>query len=76
MRMRGLLTKGDNKMIGDCTRSLLRDIETTQNNIKNFSKRAEGISDDLVLFMAETLVEQIKDMIEQKQIVKDNIKEQ
>ena len=57
-------------MIGDCTKSLLDDIALTEDMIKNFSKRVEGLPDDLVLYNAERLVEAIKDMIEQKQIVK------
>ena len=60
-------------MIGDCTRSLLEDIAATEDMIKNFSKRVEGLPDDLILHNAEQLVEAIKDMIEQKQIVKDNL---
>lgn len=62
-------------MIGDCTRSLLDDIAATEEAIKNFSKRVEGLPDDLILFNAEQLVESIKNMIEQKQIVKDNLSE-
>jgi len=60
-------------MIGDCTRSLLEDIERTENDIKNFSKRADGMNDETVLWMVMTLADQIKDMIEQKKIVKDNL---
>ena len=60
-------------MIGDCTKSLLEDIKRTEEMIKNFSKRAEGLPDDLILHNAEQLVIAIKDMIEQKQIVKDNL---
>lgn len=61
-------------MIGDCTKSLLQDIERTENDIKNFSKRAEGQTDDMVLWLAESLVDQIKDMIEQKKIIKENLR--
>lgn len=60
-------------MIGDCTRELLKEIEDTKERIKNFSKRVDGLSDDLILHEAEELVEDIKNMIEQKQIVKDNL---
>ena len=60
-------------MIGDCTRELLNEIEETKERIKNFSKRVDGLSDDLILYEAEQLVESIKNMIEQKQIVKDNL---
>ena len=60
-------------MAGNCTQSLLKEIADTQEMIKNFSARAEGLSDDMVLWMAQNLVESIQNMIEQKQIVKDNM---
>ena len=60
-------------MAGNCTESLLKEIADTQEMIKNFSTRAEGLSDDMVLWMAQNLVESIQNMIEQKQIVKDNM---
>lgn len=60
-------------MAGNCTQSLLQEIASTQEMIKNFSARAEGQSDDMVLWMAQNLVESIQNMIEQKQIVKDNM---
>ena len=59
-------------MNGDCTRELLEEIRSTQERIKNFSVRVEGLSDDLVLSEAESLVEAIKNMIEQKKIAKSN----
>lgn len=61
-------------MIGDCTKKLLEEIATTKQEIENFSVRVAGLSDDLVLFEAESLVESIKDMIEKKQIVKENLR--
>lgn len=60
--------------MGDCTKELLEEIENTKEKIKNFSVRVEGLTDDLLLYEAESLVESIKNMIEQKEIVKENLK--
>jgi hypothetical protein len=60
--------------MGDCTRELLQEIARTQEDIKGFSRRVDGLSDDLILWNAEQLVEDIKNMIEQKKIVEENIK--
>ena len=62
-------------MIGDCARELLEEIRSTQERIKNFSVRVDGLSDDLILSEAESLVEAIKNMIEQKEIVKGNLQQ-
>lgn len=59
--------------MGDCIRSLLREISDTEELIKTFSARAEGVTDDMVLWMAQELVDSIQNMIEQKKIVKENL---
>lgn len=61
-------------MIGDCTKKLLEEIAITKQKIENFSVRVADLPDDLVLFEAESLVKDIKDMIEKKDIVKENLR--
>lgn len=57
-----------------CNEEMLLEIENIKEDIKNFSKRAEGMTDEMVLWMAESLVESVKDMIEKKKIIADNQK--
>lgn len=59
--------------MGDCTKELLEEIASTKQKIENFSISVQGLPDDLILFKAEDLVESIKNMIEQKQIIKENM---
>lgn len=61
-------------MTGDCTKLLINDIKNTEAHIRLFSTRCEGLSDECVLYEAESLVESIKEMIEQKKIVKENMR--
>lgn len=59
--------------MGDCTKSLIEEIKNTEEMIEKFSSRVDGLTDELILFEAESLVESIKNMIEQKKIVKENL---
>lgn len=59
--------------MGDCNRSLQKDIDSTMDDIKNFSARMEGLPDEQILRFAEYLVEDIKNMIEAKKIIKENL---
>ena len=59
--------------MGDCNRSLQKDIDSTMDDIKNFSVRMEGLPDEQILRFAEYLVEDIKNMIEAKKIIKENL---
>jgi hypothetical protein len=61
-------------MYSDCTRDLLIEIENTEEAIKNFSQRVDGLPDELILFEAQKLVEDIKNMIEQKRTASSNLK--
>ena len=60
--------------MGDCNRSLQKDIDSTMDDIKNFSARMEDLPDEQILRFAEYLVEDIKSMIEAKKIIKENLK--
>ena len=46
--------------MGDCNRKLTMEIDSTMESIRLFSKRVEGLSDDMILYQAESLVEDIR----------------
>lgn len=59
--------------MGDCARELMEEVKEIQKSIKTFSQRAEGLSDKEILALAKDLVYDIKDMIEKKTIIKENL---
>lgn len=52
--------------MGDCIREMIEEVEEVKHSIKIFSARVDGLSDDLILWHAEQLVEDIKRMMETK----------
>ena len=59
--------------MGDCNRELTMEIDSTMESIRLFSKRVEGLSDDMILYQAESLVEDIRHMIDAKKTIKENL---
>ena len=59
--------------MGDCNRELTMEIDSTMESIRLFSKRVEGLSDDMILYQAESLVEDIRYMIDAKKTIKENL---
>ena len=56
-----------------CVQEMIDEIEYTRESIELFSVRAQGLSDDMVLWMAEDLVREIKIMIDTKQTVNEEL---
>jgi hypothetical protein len=52
---------------------MIDEIEDVRESIEKFSARAQGLSDDMVLWMAEDLVREIKTMIDTKQAVNEEL---
>ena len=59
--------------MGYCNEEMQREIDSTMQDIKLFSARMEGQSDDTILHFAEQLVEDIKHMIDAKKTIKENL---
>ena len=59
--------------MGDCNRELTIEIDSTMESIRLFSKRVDGLSDDMILYQAELLVEDIRHMIDAKKTIKENL---
>ena len=56
-----------------CVQEMIDEIEDVRESIEKFSARAQGLSDDMVLWMAEDLVREIKTMIDTKQTVNEEL---
>ena len=56
-----------------CVQEMIDEIEDVRESIEKFSARAQGLSDDMVLWMAEDLVREIKAMIDTKQTVNEEL---
>ena len=59
--------------MGDCNRELTIEIDSTMESIRLFSKRVDGLSDDMILYQAESLVEDIRHMVDAKKTIKENL---
>ena len=59
--------------MGYCNRELTIEIDSTMESIRLFSKRVDGLSDDMILYQAELLVEDIRHMIDAKKTIKENL---
>ena len=59
--------------MGDCNRELTMEIDSTMEFIRLFSKRVDGLSDDMILYQAELLVEDIRHMVDAKKTIKENL---
>ena len=60
--------------MGNCNMEMQREIDSTMEEIRLFSQRMEGQSDDMMLYFAEQLVEDIKHMIDAKKTIEENLR--
>ena len=60
--------------MGNCNMEMQMEIDSTMEDIRLFSQKMEGQSDDMILHFAEQLVEDIKHMIDAKKTIEENLK--
>ena len=59
--------------MGYCVNEMIEEVKDVQDSIRIFSARCDGMRDDLVLYEAERLVEDIRRMIDTKKDVNEEL---